>query len=102
MHLRTLATASEALVAAQNASATLEVFYSKIEDILLPYLDSQHGADIDASDHGIFTRLTKKYEDRFMEDMRALNCLDADIVTRVTEYVPQLSLIHISEPTRPY
>lgn len=90
MHLRTLAAASEALVAAQNDTTILENFYAKTEDILLPYLDSQHGTDIDASDHDIFTRLTKKYEDRFMEDMRALNCLDADVVTRVTEYVPQI------------
>lgn len=90
MHLRTLATASEALMVARKDTLPLEDFYARTEDVLLPYLDSLHGTQIDASNHGIFTSLTKKYEDRFMEDMRALNCIDPDKVTRVTEYVPQI------------
>lgn len=86
MHLRTLATASDALMVADQDTIPMDVFYSKVEDVLLPYLDSLHGSSIDAQDHTIFTRLTKKYEDRFMQDMRALNCLDPDVITRVTEF----------------
>lgn len=90
MHLRTLATASEALMVAEQDTMPMESFYSKVEDVLLPYLDSLQGSSIDAEDHTIFTRLTKKYEDRFTEDMRALNCLDPDVITRVTEYGAQI------------
>lgn len=90
MHLRTLATASEALMDVRKDTIPPEEFYARSEDILLPYLDNLHGTEIDVSDYTIFTRLTQKYEHRFMEDMRALNCLDADTITRVTEYVPKI------------
>ena len=83
MHIKTVLTASDALLSAG-------AFESDVQDILLPYLDAQSGSSIDASDHTIFTKLTKKFEDRFMEDVRALNCLDPDDVTRVTEYGRQI------------
>ena len=83
MHIKTVLAAADALATAENVE-------SDVQDILLPYLDSRFGSSIDASDHTIFTKLTKKFEDRFMEDVRALNCLDPDDVTRVTEYGRQI------------
>lgn len=83
MHIKTVFTASDALMSMENLDAG-------VHDILLPYLDSQFGSSIDASDHTIFTKLTKKFEDRFMEDVRLLNCLDPDEITRVTEYGTQI------------
>ncbi len=83
MYIKTVLTASDALVSMENIDPD-------VQDILLPYLDSQSGPSIDASDHAIFTKLTKKFEDRFMEDVRALNCLDPDEITRVTEYGTQI------------
>lgn len=88
MHLKTMEAASSALSRAKLMD--LVEFYTQTEDVLLPYLDLQQGSSIDASDYSIFTKLTKKYEQRFMEDVRALNCLDPDIVTRVTEYSQQI------------
>jgi cysteinyl-tRNA synthetase len=35
--------------------------------------------------------LTKRYEARFNEDMANLNVLEPDVVTRVTEYGPQIA-----------
>lgn len=90
MHLRTLASTARALVAADAGEVLVDDFYGQTEDVLMLWLDQQKGAEIDAEDHGIFTRLAKTYEQRFHEDMRALHCLDPDEITRVTEYGPQI------------
>jgi cysteinyl-tRNA synthetase len=91
MHLKTVGTAATALLSpSKSTPEDIELFYAGAEDVLLPYLDSIHGSKIDADDHTVFTKLTQKYEARFMEDMRNLNVLDPDVVTRVTEYGDQI------------
>ncbi|KAL8935782.1 MAG: hypothetical protein Q9211_004514 [Gyalolechia sp. 1 TL-2023] len=90
MHIKTVLAASEALVSLTKSSISADQFNHQVQDILLPYLDTLYGSTINASDHSIFTRLTKNFEDRFMEDVRALNCIDPDAVTRVTEYGQQI------------
>ncbi|KAK2010492.1 tRNA synthetase class I catalytic domain-containing protein [Colletotrichum eremochloae] len=66
-------------------------FYPGIDEILLPYLDSLYKETIDTSDQTIFTDLTQSMEREFFDDMDALNCLRPDVITRVTEYVPQIA-----------
>ncbi|KAL8801970.1 MAG: hypothetical protein Q9200_006750 [Gallowayella weberi] len=88
MHVKTALAAAEAVNCVSTTPDLIgeKNFNEKVQDVLLPYLDSLYGATIDASDHSIFTKLTTKFENRFMEDVRALNFLDPDVVTRVTEY----------------
>lgn len=90
MHIKTALAASEAMTSLKTDPIPSKDFNDRVQDILLPYLDSLYGSTINANDHSIFTKLTKKFEDRFMEDVRALNCVDPDVVTRVTEYGQQI------------
>ncbi|KAI1425838.1 cysteinyl-tRNA synthetase [Xylaria sp. FL1777] len=65
--------------------------FSGAEEILLPYFDSLYKESFDTSDQTIFTSLTQFMENEFTKDMDALNVLRPDVVTRVTEYVPQIA-----------
>ncbi|RDW61856.1 cysteine--tRNA ligase [Aspergillus mulundensis] len=91
MHIKTVLSAASVIAEAEKldkiAQGTFpERFYTDAQDLLLPYLDALEGSSIDADDHAIFTKLTRKYEDRFMKDMDDLNVLRPDELTRVTEY----------------
>lgn len=98
MHVNTVAPAAKIIAevarrfSEQSEDSTLEGditsdhFYDETREVYLPYLDKLKGSTIPGDAHSIFTKLTRKYEDHFMRDMRDLNVLDPDEITRVTEY----------------
>ena len=51
-------------------------------------LDEEKGASV--TDHSVFLKHAKKYEKEYFEDMTSLGIKEPDVLTRVTEYVPQI------------
>ncbi|EPT04661.1 hypothetical protein FOMPIDRAFT_1113207 [Fomitopsis schrenkii] len=58
-------------------------------DILAISLDKQRGSSV--TDHSIFRSLATYWEDQFFKDMRRLRVRDPDTLTRVTEFVPEIT-----------
>jgi cysteinyl-tRNA synthetase len=69
--------------------STTAKFYRLTDDIPLPFLDHVDGTKVEPENHGIFTRLSRMYEQRFFEDMQDLNVSEPDLITRITDYIPE-------------
>ncbi|RDA90217.1 hypothetical protein CP533_1077 [Ophiocordyceps camponoti-saundersi (nom. inval.)] len=82
MHLNNMDAAAKAL--------TDKAVFPGADEVLLPHLDSLYKETIDTRDQTMFTDLTKSMESLFTQDMDNLNVLRPDVITRVTEYMPQI------------
>lgn len=63
-------------------------FLEEIKDPLATWLDKKYGKDV--TEHSIFTKLSKDWEAEFHKDMDALNVLRPNVLTRVSEYIPEI------------
>ncbi|XP_036731870.2 cysteine--tRNA ligase, cytoplasmic isoform X2 [Manis pentadactyla] len=91
---RTVELAAEPLQRAMEAGLTtegnscVEVLLEEAKDLLSDWLDSTLGSEV--TDNSIFSQLPKFWEGEFHKDMEALNVLPPDVLTRVSEYVPEI------------
>lgn len=58
------------------------------KDLMSDWLDKQHGGNV--TDNAIFAKLPRYWENKYHQDMEALNILPADCLTRVSEYMPEI------------
>ncbi|KAJ8390902.1 hypothetical protein AAFF_G00098220 [Aldrovandia affinis] len=65
-----------------------QVLLEEAKDLLSDWLDSQFGSQV--TENSIFSLLPKYWEGEYHKDMEALNVLPADVLTRVSEYVPEI------------
>ena len=88
MHIKTARGASIAMSGLEPGNDVSEECLADLEDIIMPWLDQKFGDSI--AEKSIFLELTKNFEQRFEQDMKNLNCLAPDIVTRVSDYAVQM------------
>lgn len=88
MHIKTARGASIAIDALEQGRDVSEDRLVDLDDVIMPWLDEKFGASV--AEKSIFLELTKNFEERFEQDMKDLNCLAPDIVTRVSDYAAQM------------
>ncbi|CAO3608306.1 unnamed protein product [Cunninghamella blakesleeana] len=80
--------AKKALTQNENSKENAALLLDASQDIVSNYLDKKHGSEV--NDRKIFRELSAYWEDKYFEDMEALNVRKPDIQTRVSEYVPEI------------
>ncbi|XP_067104731.1 cysteine--tRNA ligase, cytoplasmic isoform X3 [Osmerus mordax] len=65
-----------------------QVLLEEAKDLLSDWLDNQFGSQV--TENSIFSLLPSYWEGEYHKDMDALNVLPPDVLTRVSEYVPEI------------
>ncbi|XP_077309628.1 cysteine--tRNA ligase, cytoplasmic isoform X2 [Lithobates pipiens] len=72
----------------EDIQSSAQILLKESADLLSDWLDAQKGAEV--TDNSIFSELPKFWEGEYHQDMEALNVQPADVLTRVSEYVPEI------------
>lgn len=86
--LQPLQAAMEAKAADEAINPLAQVLLENSKDLLADWLDKQFGSQV--TENSIFSTLPKYWEGEYHKDMEALNVLPPDVLTRVSEYVPEI------------
>ncbi|XP_077375380.1 cysteine--tRNA ligase, cytoplasmic isoform X1 [Festucalex cinctus] len=86
--LRPLQAALENKAADDVVQPLAQALLANSRDMLSDWLDGQFGSEV--TDNSIFAILPKFWEGEYHKDMDALNVLPPDVLTRVSEYVPEI------------
>merc|ERR1712166_716541 len=73
-----------------DAVSGAEAMVAEARDAMMALMDKRHGASV--TDNNIFRAHCARYEAEFMKDMDDLGVRRPDVLTRVTEYVPEIEL----------
>ncbi len=71
-----------------SSDSDLDSILNNTKDVLSDWLDRQKGHEV--NDNDIFISLPRHYEQEYNEDMKSLNILAPDSVTRVSEFIPEI------------
>lgn len=71
-----------------ESTTTFAAFAPKLQDPLSELLDRRHGSKV--TDQQIFRNHAAYYEQEFLEDMLNLGIRMPDVLTRVSEYIPEI------------
>jgi len=71
-----------------SGDSDLNTLITEVKDVLAPWLDKQFGSGV--TENAIFSDLPRYWEEEFHKDMEALNVLPADVLTRISDYVPEV------------
>ena len=85
----TLEAKTDAVLAVKGDSATLAMLAMGRSE-LAEKLDAEKGHEFGGDDHEIFDAHARAFEKEYLDDMKSLGVREPDVMTRVTEYVPQI------------
>jgi len=78
----------EAWGAASGLTGKIDAYIAAARDELGEMVDAAKGDSV--TDHDIFNSHARRFEREYMEDMAALGVKEPDVLTRVTEHVPDI------------
>ncbi|KAK6092871.1 cysteinyl-tRNA synthetase [Batrachochytrium dendrobatidis] len=88
LYYKTAISSRDALAKAKSGNMCINDFYLALQDPLSLFIDSQEGAK--TTDQQIFRDYAAYWEADFFHDMDSLNIRRPDVLTRVSEYIPEI------------